>query len=227
MFSPMVTTTTNNDITTVGTRERLLAAGLETFAEQGYRAATVREICKRAHANVAAINYHFRDKAGLYGEVLRNACKQAMEKYPLAMADLPADPAQRLRLFVRQFLGRIFDPGLQSAHGRLMAREMIEPTEALDRLVEEAIRPQCELLQGAVREILGAGANEDQVRWGAMSVVGQCVFYHHCRAVIDRLYPQMALGPELIDRLSDHIAAVSIAGLRSLQPLGAGANGKS
>ena len=222
----MVTSITNNDITTTGTRERLLAAGAETFAEQGYRAATVREICKRAHANVAAINYHFRDKAGLYGEVLRNACQQAMEKYPLATTDMPADPEQRLRVFVRQFLRRIFDPGLRSANGRLMAREMIEPTEALDRLVAEAIRPQCEQLQGVVAAILGPGASEDQVRWGAMSVVGQCVFYHHSRAVIERLFPQMSLGPDVIEQLADHIATLSLDGLRGLRGRGAGVNGK-
>src|SRR5262245_20872728 len=226
MFKAMGTTITNNDITTIGTRERLLAAGLETFAEQGYRAATVREICKRAHANVAAINYHFRDKAGLYGEVLRNACEQAREKYPLVPAEMPADPEARLRISVQQFLRRIFDPGLQSANGRLMAREMIEPTEALDRLVAEVIRPQCEQLQGVVRGTLGADASEEQVRWGTMSVVGQCVFYHHSRAVIERLFPDMALGPEVIDRLADHIVTVSLTGLRGLRARSAGANGK-
>ena len=223
----MSTTVTNLDISTTGTRERLLAAGLETFAERGYRAATVREICRRAHANVAAINYHFRDKAGLYAEVLRSAFQQAIEKYPLAPAERTGDPEALLRFFVRQFLKRIFDEGFQSAHGRLMAREMVEPTEALDRITTEAIRPQCDALQEVVRGILGPLASEDAVRWGAMSVVGQCVFYNHCRPVIQRLFPDMALGPEVIDRLADHISGVSLAGLRGLRRGGHGTNGKS
>ena len=55
------------------TRAKLLQAATHVFAEQGFHAATVREICTRADVNVAAINYHFRDKLGLYFEVLRQS----------------------------------------------------------------------------------------------------------------------------------------------------------
>lgn len=210
---------TTTDIATAGTRERLLAAAAETFAEQGYRQATVREICRRARANVAAINYHFRDKAGLYEEVIAGVCQQAIEKYPLRAAEMPADPEERLRLFVRTFLGRIFDPGFRSWSGKLMSREFIEPTPALDRLVQGVIRPQFELLQQVVRDLV-PGASEEQLRWGAFSVVGQCVFWHHSRAVVERLFPAQAFGPDEVARLAEHIANVCLSGLRGLRGAG-------
>ena len=47
------------------TRRRLLAAAGEVFAEAGFHAATVKVITDRAGASVAAVNYHFRDKAEL------------------------------------------------------------------------------------------------------------------------------------------------------------------
>ena len=50
------------------TRARLLKAAEQLFAERGFRKVTVREICHAAKANVAAVNYHFGDKLGLYRE---------------------------------------------------------------------------------------------------------------------------------------------------------------
>ena len=51
------------------TRERLLRAALQVFAERGYEAATIREICGRAGANVAAVHYHFGGKIQLFQAV--------------------------------------------------------------------------------------------------------------------------------------------------------------
>ena len=52
-----------------GARERLLMAGLRLFALQGYSKTSTRELAEAAQANVAAISYYFRDKAGLYRAV--------------------------------------------------------------------------------------------------------------------------------------------------------------
>ncbi|HEY2735401.1 MAG TPA: TetR family transcriptional regulator, partial [Polyangiales bacterium] len=53
----------------VETRDRLIEVALELFAERGFRNVTVRDISQRAHANLAAISYHFGDKLGLYTEI--------------------------------------------------------------------------------------------------------------------------------------------------------------
>lgn len=46
----------------IETQRRLLEAAGEVFAEMGFNSARIRDICKRADANVAAVNYHFAIK---------------------------------------------------------------------------------------------------------------------------------------------------------------------
>jgi len=193
-----------------------LEAASEVFAEAGFRDATVREICQRARANVAAINYHFGDKENLYAEVLRYTQGKALEKYPLllGMAET-APPEQKLRAFVLSLLSRIFDKGPTSWHGRLMSREMIEPTEVLDSLIEERIRPMSDTLRKIVAEILCCPLTDERVGSCAISVVSQCVFYKHCRPVVVRLFPgHLPDDPTAIGRLAAHITRFSLAAIR-------------
>ena len=197
------------------TRRQLLEAAGEVFAEAGFRDATVREICRRGKANVAAVNYHFGDKETLYLEVLRHSHARALEKYPPLLGVGPeAPPEEKLHAFVHSLLLRIFDKGPTSWHGKLMLREMIEPTAALDSVVAERIRPMASELGKIVGDILGRPPGDELVRRCAFSVVSQCVFYHHCRPVVTRLYPeQPSPDPAAIGKLADHITRFSLAAL--------------
>lgn len=204
------------------TRRQLLEAAGEVFAESGFRDATVREICRRAGANIAAVNYHFGDKETLYAEVLRFAHKRALEKYPplLGMGD-DAPAEKKLRAFILSLLLRTFDKGPTSWHGKLMLREMIEPTAALDLLVEERIRPMANQLWQIVADILKRPVSDEQVRQCAFSIVSQCTFYHHCSAVLCRLYPkEQPLDAAGIENLADHITHFSLAAMRNLPSSG-------
>src|SRR5580692_3171625 len=135
------------------TRRYLLEAAAEVFAEVGFRAATVRQICLRAGANIAAVNYHFGDKEKLYRAVLQETFQASVKKYPADFGLPPkATPEQRLRAFIQSFLLRIFSEGPSARHGKLMAREMIEPTGALDAIVKDEIRPMSDVLNSIVTD---------------------------------------------------------------------------
>jgi AcrR family transcriptional regulator len=199
------------------TRQLILQAAGEVFAEAGFRNATVRAICQRAGANIAAVNYHFGDKERLYIAVLRFAQEYAHGKYPSDLGLKPgAAPAARLRAFIRSFLFRLFDQGPVAWHANLMAREMVEPTSALDLVVAEKIRPQAVQLREIVTALLGRSATPQVVRLCACSVVSQCLFYLHCRSVIQRLFPEQAYDARDLEVLADHITRFSMAALKEL-----------
>lgn len=204
-----------------GTRERLLEAAGEVFAERGFREATVREICRRAAANVASVNYHFGGKERLYADVLQHVDRESNQRHPQVAPEAAALPAaDRLRWFVRQFMRRMYDGSRPAWHERIMAREMIEPTPALGELFDRNIRPRAQFLQAIVRELLGDGADEARVHRCAASVVGQCLFYWHCRPMLGRVMPHAGPGVGGVDALADHIADFSLGALRCLAPGG-------
>ena len=200
-----------------GTEKRLLEAAGEIFAEHGYRAATVRQICEKARTNIAAVNYHFGDKEGLYMAVLRSVHRASAEKYPPHFGGSPAAaPEQKLRVYVRSLLLRIFDEGRPGWHTKIMMREMIEPTRALDMLVEEGARPLHQELSSIVGELLGPAANDELVRLSVLSIVSQCVYYRRARPVITRLYPQQRYDSKEVERLTEHISQFSLLALEGL-----------
>ena len=198
----------------LGTRQRLLDAAGEVFAEQGFRLASVREICDRASANIAGVNYHFGDKQRLYSEVLQfaHACAAPIEEVRKILA-APVAPAEKLGLFVHEFLQSVLASGRPAWAGRLMAREMVEPTEALDEIVEQQIRPKFAVLRELVAAILGVPAEHAAVRWYAASVIAQCLFWHNNRAIIERLYPDLRANEGYITFLAEHVTRFSLAGM--------------
>ena len=197
------------------TRQALLEAAGEVFVEHGYRDTTVRDICQRAGANVAAVNYHFGDKEHLYLEVLRHSHGKAVRKFPMDLGlAAHATPEERLGAFIRSFLFRIFDLGPTAWMGKLTAMEMINPSRALDTLVEERIRPMANQLQKVVLEILGPKASLEAARLCGFSIVSQCLFYVHCRSVVLRLFPEQKFEAGDIDLLAEHITRFSLAALK-------------
>ncbi len=222
------------------TRMRLLEAAGEVFAAQGFQHATVRDIVAKAGANIAAVNYHFGDKRGLYVEVIRECKRWANEHYPVEGAggveERTADPREQLRLFIHQFMQRLLDRGRPAWHGKLMCREISDPSEsggaAFEMVVEEFIRPQCWLLEKIIAVVMfGTGKkltskDEAQVRLCVASVIGQVLHYEHASKVMGKLYPMEMAPTDQIERLAEHVYRFSLAAMESMGKSSDKAKGK-
>ena len=195
------------------TRMRLLDAAREVFAEHSFQGATVREICRRADANVAAVNYHFGSKDALLAEALNFAPLAALQKANLNLAECPK---ARLRLFLRDFMVMLLDEKNSSSQCRIMARELADPTPALDKIVREAIAPLHKFLGQLVREIVGENISDAELRRCVHSIVGQCLFYRHSHPVLQRLHPRLRYDHKEIEAIGEHIAEFSLAGIKHL-----------
>jgi AcrR family transcriptional regulator len=202
------------------TRKRLLKAALEVFAEQGYAAATVREICRRANANVAAVNYYFGDKKRLYTEIFDTVFQRLRSLHP---PELPcsASPENRLRVFIRTFFEEVFycEGGeRECTHlGAMYLMEMAHPTEVLDEIVDRYIRGDAAELRSIVSDLLGSVADPMTVVNCAASVVGQVLYYYHAQPLIKRLHPDHPPAQQRIEELAEHVWSFSLGGLERLR----------
>jgi hypothetical protein len=86
-----------------------------------------------------------------------------------------------------------------------MAREMAEPSVALDQVVEEMIRPTFAALRQILSEIMNAPEDSRLVRDVGASIIGQCLFYKHSEAVIRRLYPETKYDERTIVGIAAHV----------------------
>ena len=197
------------------TRARLLEAAERLFAECGFKKVTVREICRAAGANVAAVNYHFGDKMGLYREVLQVAIDAMRAVTDAARAEGERQPPdEKLRRYIAIFLHRVTAPGHECMF-QLMQREMNDPTPALDAIVEQGLRPRIAYLSGLVAEMIGGDASSQQVMRCVASIQTQFVAYLP-NPVAARLGLEFRPTPAQIDQVARHIAEFSIGGTRAV-----------
>ena len=212
----MPKTAAKNDLD--ATRDRLVEAASLVFADCGFKQATVREICAKAHVNIAAVSYHFGDKLGLYTEVLKQ-CSGIEEQIQIrkAMAEC-ASPEQALRVFVRGMLDKIWRDDGPSLRIKIMVQEMANPTPALSSVVDLMIRPQYEELCELIAGVIGGRRTDTTTRLCVHSLLGQVTHYAHARALFTQLWPELRLTPERRNEIADHIVRFTLGGLRTAKP---------
>jgi TetR/AcrR family transcriptional regulator, regulator of cefoperazone and chloramphenicol sensitivity len=191
-----------------------MTAARGLFVESGFAHVTVRDICKEAQANLAAVSYHFGDKLGLYREVVREAIDAMKEAGLLSIeADPGASAENRLRHYVLTFLPRIARPSDDKQWiGKLMNHEMGDPTPIAPMIFEEGILPRIMYLRDIVAELLEVDVDDPRAWRCVASVQAQCLFYR-----ADPFKAAVAAWPPPDDAsvaaVAEHVVAFSLAGI--------------
>jgi AcrR family transcriptional regulator len=135
------------------TRERILDAAVEVFAEKGFLGASTREIARRAGTNQGLITYHFRSK----DELWRAAADSVFEKLGRQLAERVnalelADPRERAREAIRQYVR------FAAAHPelfRIMVDEGRVSNDRMNWLVDAHLRPRFQAISRGLMEVAG------------------------------------------------------------------------
>jgi AcrR family transcriptional regulator len=199
------------------TKERLLNAAGEIFAEKGFHATSVREICEKAEANLASVNYHFGSKENLYEAVVHHTFDSAMEKYPPDLAEESRrSPEERLFGFVHRFLLRVLDRDRPDWHVKVLQHEHAMPSPAFQAVLAKVIHKNRLELFSILTDLAGPDSDEEWLRLCESSIVGQCLFYHRARQIVSRWHGHVDHSPAGIEKLARHITDFSLAALATL-----------
>lgn len=161
----------------IANRESILVAAMTEFAAKGYQAATVREICKTAGVNIGAVTRHFGGKEQLYREVLVRAGQTLLAREPVPKLEDYKNARQALRAWMRfdlrvLLLHRPSDP----VAGRLLMREMKNPSKALEPFGKLVLAPMRMELSKIVKALLGKHATPERILTGTNFVHSNCAF---------------------------------------------------
>ena len=122
------------------TKDRILYAAEELFAQQGFASTSLRQVTSRADVNIAAVNYHFGSKDNLVHEVFRRRMDVMSAQRLEALAKAAAAPGE-----LEPILAAFVEPALamaQDRHGggafiRVIARAYAESNDSLRKFLSD------------------------------------------------------------------------------------------
>jgi AcrR family transcriptional regulator len=201
------------------TRQRIIDAAIQLFADQGFDATSVRDITTAASCNVAAVNYHFGGKEKLYVEAARSLLGDIQGTRMATLGDELRSPAMKtledfLHSFARAFVGPLLSGPRSRVFMTWFAREMVDQRLAPEFFFDEFIKPFMDLALTGMRRFTQNSTPPQQMLC-LMSVVGQLM--HIVKGL--QVFARSANAPPFIPDLDtqiDHIVTFSAAGIRAV-----------
>ena len=178
-------------------RMHLLQTALTLFAQKGFHATSIRELCQTAQVNLSSIKYYFGDKAGLYREVLLWAFSQMAESFG------QFDPES---LSLDQALLQVVQPLLQPADQpeqpldmllmRLYLFEMIQPSSMLPDILLQTVAPVHQAFCRVLARHCGAHEIDAGIHQLAFAIGAMAHDYCMSRDWMQTLAPSVFAAPD-------------------------------
>jgi AcrR family transcriptional regulator len=161
------------------TRERILDAAKEMFAQRGVEAVSLRELTIKAGVNLAAVHYHFGSKEGVLAEVFARSSKSIVKWRLDLLEKVRRHPDGRP--YLEDVLEAFLRPSLQAGRRQnadfvqLRARLALERDEAVRRILSQAFDASSRKFIEAIAEAL-PGLPRQELYWRFHFLIGS-MFY--------------------------------------------------
>ena len=136
------------------TKERIIQAAGPLFAHNGYDGTTSKEICQQAGVNIAAVNYHFGSRDGLYVAILEEVQDYLINIDVLKkLARQEGSPRQKLEQFVDYFIDDAFRHN--DWHVRVWIHELLHPSPHIHTIITKKGLPKFHIALEILQKALG------------------------------------------------------------------------
>ena len=123
------------------TKDRILGAAEELFAQHGFAATSLRQVTGLAAVNIAAVNYHFGSKENLVNEVFRRRMDEMtarrLQQLEAAQREHPGQLEPVLAAFIEPALALAQDRNGGASFVRVIARAYAEHNESLRKFLSD------------------------------------------------------------------------------------------
>lgn len=196
------------------TRVKILEAAGQLFSQSGYAETSSKAVATLAQVDLAAINYHFGGRSGLYHAVLLEGHRRLITLETLQrLQAAPGSAKDKIEQLIDSLVERIY-----SAHGwpvLVCAREMLSPTAHLEVLMNDGIMPKSAVLRGFVASIIGVPEDDPAVVRCMVSIMAPCLMLLVANGAAPAPFKHMLAMPT--KALAEHLKCFTIAGLEGIK----------
>ena len=192
------------------TRRRIMEAACEAFAEHGFRGTTVRMICAKAKANVAAVSYYFGSKEKLYVKTYEHlfddSLVQTLAEQPLHVTNA-SEWKEELRHWALTVLRMIMgERPTERWRCRIYARERVDPSAVLPQIYEKFFTPIEQRLDALLAMATPPDMDKADRHILRISTISQCIIYTQRTPPWDKaLIPSGISKEDWMNRVADQV----------------------
>ena len=197
------------------TKDRILGAAEELFAQFGFAGTSLRQVTSHADVNIAAVNYHFGSKENLVNEVFRRRMdemsEQRLSRLRDAVENNPGKLEPILAAFIQPALALTLDRH-GSAFVRVLARAYAEKNDRLRKFLSDNYGQVLREFAKALAPCLPELAKEDMY-WRMDFIAGALTYAMADFGLIKR--PAAMSEKAFADKTAQALIRFGVAGLRA------------
>ena len=198
------------------TKSKILDAAGRLIAQDGFAKTTSKAIAKLAEVDLAAINYHFDGRDGLYRAVLAEAHTHYIDEQELlTVLNSSKTPTEKLEAFFESLIGKLVETDVW--HSKVFVRELFSPTTHLYTFMQNDGARKFLFVKKIISQVSGIDENHPALLPCVLSTVAPCMM----------LILADANGPSPLKNVSKlepallvkHLMTFSVAGLQAAKQL--------